>query len=302
MSEVGYYRYKTIAVDLDFGCPNLYTFLGLNNNFPGIGDYLLTKYSNLEQLLVDTSFTNLSYLPGDVQSPFMANITFAEKMKLIRNIKKLPADFILLDLGAGCSFNTLDLFGVVQKGLIITTTEVTSVMNMFNFLKNFLLRTIDRALPVKIKLRQFIRNIYTQTSNKKRMTISDLYDELSHVDSSYKSILNNIFKSYRPRLIFNRGHNPEELYKLELIDKNISENLLIEVDHFGYILEDEKVIKSSQKKLPYLSNYPDTNFSSDITRIADRVTRLWDQELKNSAEILIKKTKSIYSSLVEIQT
>jgi flagellar biosynthesis protein FlhG len=56
---------RVVAVDLDLGGSNLHTCLGLDNNNPGIGDYLRAHYGDLDELLVDTYHPNLKFLAGD---------------------------------------------------------------------------------------------------------------------------------------------------------------------------------------------------------------------------------------------
>ena len=68
--------HRTIAVDMDLGGSNLHSFLGLPNRYPGIGDYLQAKSGSLESLQVATGIDNLTFLPGDGKTPFMANIQY----------------------------------------------------------------------------------------------------------------------------------------------------------------------------------------------------------------------------------
>ena len=75
---------------------NLHTCLGLDNNNPGIGDYLRAHYGNLDELLVDTYHPNLKFLAGDARSPLMANLHTAQKNKLMNHLRKLDADYVCL--------------------------------------------------------------------------------------------------------------------------------------------------------------------------------------------------------------
>ena len=151
---------KVIAADLDFGGSNLHTCFGMHNTHPGIGDYLRARYGKLEDLLVKTNTDNLQFLAGDARSPFMANMHHAQKLRLVQNIRQLNCEFLILDLGSGSTFNTLDFFGMTRLGLLVTTPEHTSIMNMLTFLKLFAFRIIERTLPrnksVETKLREVI--------------------------------------------------------------------------------------------------------------------------------------------------
>ena len=158
------FGYRTVAADLDLGGSNLHSFLGLSNRFPGIGDFLKARSAGLDELLVPTQTSNLRFLPGGGKTPFMANISYAQKIKLISHIQKLHADYILVDLGAGTSYNVLDFFGISPRGIVITTPEKPAVMNMLVFLKNFLLRSIVRKVARNHRIRTMLREM-----NKKPM-------------------------------------------------------------------------------------------------------------------------------------
>ena len=89
LAEMGH---STVVVDLDLGGANLHLALGMPNEFPGIGDVLKVKKVPLNELAVSTSFPNLKFLAGDGRIPFMANITYSQKMQLISQLKGLNAD------------------------------------------------------------------------------------------------------------------------------------------------------------------------------------------------------------------
>jgi len=131
LAELGH---QTITVDLDLDGSNLYSCLGLPNRFPGIGDFLRARAAELDPLLVPTQTPKLYFMPEDGKTPFMANIAYAQKIKLISRIRKLPADYILLDLGAGSSFNILDFYRLSPRGLLMTTPDPPAVMGMLVFL------------------------------------------------------------------------------------------------------------------------------------------------------------------------
>src|ERR1044072_7844362 len=80
--------HRTLAVDLDLGNSNLHTLLGLQNRYPGVGEYLKGSIKCApEDLIVETEIPNLEFIPGDARVPFMANISYPQKMKLIRYLK-----------------------------------------------------------------------------------------------------------------------------------------------------------------------------------------------------------------------
>ena len=179
LAEAGH---PTIAVDLDLGGSNLHSFLGLPNRFPGIGDFLKARSAELQELLVDTATHNLRFIPGDGLSPFMANIPHAQKMRLISRVEKLPAEYILLDLGAGTSFNTLDFFLISRHGVVVTKPELPAIMNTLGFLKHLVLRLIDRTFAQDRRIRDLLRALSKQPMAGQRNMVENLVSEIKTTD------------------------------------------------------------------------------------------------------------------------
>src|SRR5688572_2959593 len=71
---------RTIVVDADLGNSNLHSFLGIENRYPGVGEFLRgTIKCAPNELVQKTRVPLLGFVPGDGRVPFMANITYAQK-------------------------------------------------------------------------------------------------------------------------------------------------------------------------------------------------------------------------------
>ena len=289
--------HRTIAVDMDLGGSNLHSFLGLPNRHPGIGDYLQAKSGTLDSLLVPTDFDNLTFLPGDGKTPFMANIPFAQKMKLIAHIKKLPATYILLDLGAGSTFNTLDFFAISKKGIVITTPEPPAIMNMLVFLKNFLLRNISRSLSQDHALRNFLRELYKRPMEGQMSSIRSLRDEIAAEDPEAAKTITEVYENCSPRVIFNLGEHPDELKVTGQISKSLETVLSLAVEYFGFIFYDPAVRQSIREQKALLPNWPECEAAENIYRIARRIDKYWDIPVPNSAALLEDTVREFYTGM-----
>ena len=281
---------------MDLGGSNLHSFLGLPNRYPGIGDYLQAKSGTLESLLVSTGVDNLSFLPGDGKTPFMANIPFAQKMKLIAHIKKLPADYILLDLGAGSTFNTLDFFSISKKGIVITTPEPPAIMNMLVFLKNFLLRSVSRSLSKDNTLRNFLRELHKRPMEGQMSSIKSLREEIATEDPEAAKTITEVYKSCSPRVIFNLGEHPDELKVTGQISKSLETVLSLTVEYFGFIFYDPAVRQSVREQKALLPNWPECEAAENIHRIARRIDKHWEATVQNSAALLEETVREFYTA------
>lgn len=291
---------STVVVDLDLGSSNLHTYLGLNNDYPGIGDFLKARKQDIENLVYDTEINNLKFLPGDGKSPFMANIPYAQKIRLVREIQKIPARYILLDLGAGSSFNTLDFFGVARHGIIVTTFEYAAIMNVLVFLRNFIFRLIRGAVRHNRNALTFMEEeVFKRPMTEDTLTIPDVLGKISATDVESGIKAQKICEYYRPRFVFNMGDHPEELNVVNHLDQTIKQKLSLNVDYIGFIFNEGIIRESVKKKLPLVPHYRDSFAADEINGIARRIINYWDGPVDNSLERLIAVVRKNYEQRYE---
>jgi len=288
LAELGH---RVIAVDLDLGGANLHSFLGLSNRHPGIGDFLKTRTAELDELLVPCQTPNLHFLPGDGKTPFMANIAYAQKIKLISRIRKLPADYILLDLGSGSTYNTLDFFRLSPSGFLVTTPEHPAVMGMMVFLKNFLLRSIERDMARNYAVRNMLREFYKLSMDEQMASIKDVHQKIIDEDPQAAETVSQIYHRSRPRIIFNMAENPDDAKMAFQISRTLGEVLSIEADYFGFVYRDNFVVTAIRSSNPFLPNYRNSLAAENIVRIAQRIVKFWHQPVKDSAALLFNQVQ-----------
>jgi len=288
--------HETVVVDLDLGGANLHSFLGLSNRHPGIGDFLKARSAELVDLVVQTDTPHLQFLPGDGRTPFMANIPYAQKIRLITHLVKLPAQYILLDLGAGASFNTLDFFRLSSHGILITSPEYPSVMNMLGFLKNLIYRVIEGSFTRNQYIRDLMRSIYKLPMGEQKASIESLRSAIVRIDAEAGDVITSICNKYRPRIVFNMGEHPDELKIAEQISKSLRDLLAIEVDYFGFVFSDRTVRESVKKGTAHFSGYGESAAAKAIARIAERVVKYLERPVADSAQLLLRQTEKAYAA------
>ncbi len=294
LAELGH---ATVVADLDLGGSNLYTCLRMPNKYPGIGDYLKAGDIAFGDLPVQTRFPNLKFLPGDGKTPFMANISYDQRLLLLKEIKSVSARYVILDLGAGTLFNTLNFFGLAYKGMIITTFETPSVMNFIMFLKNFIFRVISNVARHNPDILNLLIAAFQKPINSEALTVSHLVHRIAEIDPKLARQIQKTCGRYRPRIIFNMGDHPDELNMVEKLDHTLRQGLSVEADHFGFIFHDDAVRQSAKKREVLLSSYPQSIATQNIVRIAKRVTEIWDRPIENSRVRLMADTQKQYENL-----
>jgi len=293
-------RHHTLVVDLDLGGSNLHSFLGLSNRHPGIGDYLKKRVSTLEDLIVPTGIANLEFIAGQGRTPFLANAPYAQKMRLIRSLQRLQARYIFLDLGAGTSFNTLDFFRMVPRGLMITTPDNPSIMGMLGFLKHCCLRILVRSAGMNPPVRECLESLFSRPVGENApLTATSILKAVQEVDPEAVKAMARSLETLRPRIIMNMGLHPDELRLASGIDRGLKNILSLEVDHFGFVPEDPRVRESVREGKRYLPENRERTAAVAVEKIAERILRYWDRTIPESARRIHAHALTLFSSPAE---
>jgi len=281
-------EHRTIAIDLDLGNSNLHSLLGLENRYAGIGEYLKgTVACSPEELVIETQVPGLGFIPGDGRMPFMANITYPQKRKLIRLLQALPARYILLDLSAGTSFNTLDLFQTGASGIVVTTPEHPALMSTLVFVKNLVLRAIDESLRKIPALKLKLSEMHKQSVKDPIFTVQRFRNELAQIEPDAAEVIDAICRRIRPRFVYNMVESINDTEIFSNIDQTFADVLSIECDHIGLIPYDSELRQFLRRRPGIFQLEQASSITAQtIDRLAHRVVQLWNQSLEGSAELL----------------
>lgn len=142
---------RVLLVDADLGGANVHTVLGVPPPLVTLSDVVAHRAS-LDDVTVGTPWENLRFVSGALDDVGAANPQHAAKMRLLRQLGQQRYDVVVLDLGAGTAFNTLDFFLIAHTGILVVLPEPTSVENAYRFLKATFLRrmaVIEKAYGIK---------------------------------------------------------------------------------------------------------------------------------------------------------
>lgn len=268
LAELG----KTVVlVDLDLGGSNLHTCLGVKNRHPGLGSLVWKKERELSGLLVETGMERLWLIPGDGLLPGTANMDWFTKKRLLKELAVLPADLVLLDLGAGSSYNVVDFFLAAPEGLLVVIPEITSILNAYSFLKTSAYRLLFRSFPEGSEARRLVQDYAREKNEGAGQSFLEFARELAErFPERGKPTLARL-ASLGIKVVMNRARAPEEAelgYRLRGI---ASKNLGIEMDFLAFLLEDEEVGRSVALRKPLLAANPRGIFSQGISALAGRL-------------------------------
>lgn len=262
---------NVVLADLDFGGANLHTLLGLKNNRAGLGNFIYRQTEDFSSLLQETQIPGLRFIAGDCMYPGTANMDNSSKRRIIKALNAQEADYVILDLGAGTTYNTLDFFLLTYNSLLVTTPELTSILNAYSFLKAAVFRFFMRLFKAKSPEREFINGYLKSAETGSDADFVELVKKIcKNFPETGKSAKTELLK-YRPQVIFNQGQNSADLEMAKRLRSLIQKKLGINMDFVGFLPKDEQVSFSIALRKPLALANPGSGFVRGIETSAERI-------------------------------
>ena len=263
---------RVVAVDLDLGASNLHAIFGLQFSRETLDDFVQNRVKNLSDIVVKTETENVALIcGGDV--PGIANLHYQKKQKLIRHLTSLDCDIVILDLAPGASFNVSDFSIIAQKILLITTSEVPSLMNLYSFIKAAVFRQLNFLFKHSggSDLMDLLERAKDHDTYPHLKTMEGLLRETQDIDRDIADSAKKILSDLKPFLILNRVRSKNDTKAGEVMRKMLKEFLSIDSPVIMTIREDPAVTDAAARMKPIMVEAPGSLFARDIEEIATRI-------------------------------
>ncbi len=272
-----------ILVDGDFGGANLHTCMGILEPEYTFFDFYSMQKDNLSQIVLDTPIENLRLISGACGTLGLANPKYFQKQRLIRELKRLSADAVFLDLGAGSAYNTIDFFLLADEKILVVTPEPTSIYEAFGFLKVCLMRQLNRVLKSFPEARAFVSSDEINKPGKAQLTIADLLQQVKKINENAFNVFKKVLDNFSPKLILNMVKDDDDLKEGRAIQAAAMELLSVHIEYLGYISYDHEVKAAVKNVKPFLLNNPKSQASKDLSALI-RVNLLGKKGVKEILE------------------
>lgn len=280
--------YQTLLIDLDLGAANLHTTIGAPNPEKSLSDFVNKKVAALDETIVSTPTPNLYLISGAMNNLDIANLAHEQKTKILREVAKLPYDYILLDLGAGTSFNTIDFFMVSNSGIFITTPEPTATENIYRLIRSVYFRKIRQFLNVH-HFRTLAKEAAEQNS-KATVTNPDLLlDMIKKLDPEKGEMLEQQFNALEFGLFMNQHRKQDNPNIGRFICQIIEKHLALKIRFLGNITYDDNVHLAVCNKRPFLELSPYSRTAIDLRECFKKLLIMKDQSsgIRYAADLVL---------------
>jgi len=263
---------RTVLVDVDLGGANLHTLLGIKSPLKTLNDFITKKSEALEDICIDTEAQNLRLISGASDVLSLANPHFSQKVKLIKHCSRLDADYVMLDLGAGTSFNVLDFFLAANKKIIVLTPEPTSIQNAYIFIRNAVYRKLSRLSSKTQSLQALIKTAMDPKNVLKIRTVKELLQFIE--ESGGKDVMDVVQKeieNIRLTVITNMARDNKEKNAGRIVQIVAEKYLTVQSTELFSVSYDRQISAMVSDMAPLINLDQSSHAFADIYEIVSKL-------------------------------
>lgn len=255
---------RVILVDLDVGGSDLHILFGLLSPAATLTDFLTRRVDSLELVARPIpSEPRLRLIPGTGDTLATANMPYATKKRLLRHLRNLDADILMVDIGAGTSYHALDFFLMADYPIAVATPDPTSVLDLYRFIKLAAIRRVLSRVLVNDPLTEAL-------SDRDFNSIEEVLEAAGTTGDTGRAIVQDALASFHPSLLLNRTSTRSKVNTLQLrklLRHYVGGDLML----LGEIPDDPAVERSVRSYLPVVESDP---ASPSAHAMADAALRL----------------------------
>lgn len=279
MAQLGH---RTVLADLDLGAANQHLLLGIDRPLPGIEALLSRTVDDARTGLTPTRIPGLSLLAGTGAVVGAANITHGQKGKIIRKLRALDADVVIIDCGAGVGYNTLDFFELGAQRLVVTTPQVTAIHDAYSFLKGAVVRTLQHHAQ-NDRERKLLQDVEGSAEGEK---VIDLLARIRNTNPSYAERITKVLENFGAQLVGNQVTSTNQNGIFHAVSKMIRDYLGISVPIVGWLKDSKEIADSVNERSPLI-------LSRDVE---------YGKALRTMAETLLVEEVPLEEELLELDS
>ncbi|MDH4028127.1 MAG: P-loop NTPase [Nitrospirota bacterium] len=264
---------KVILVDADLGGSNLNLLTGITHPPYTLVDFMQNRVDSIEEITLDTPIDNLKVICGADDILGIANPKDTQKTRLLNNLKKLDADFILLDLGAGTSYTTLDFFLFAPNRIIVMSPQNTAIQNAYGFVKTCLLRKLSREFSDDPECMRLINRCSDSGEEEKIGTIVKLREAFEKLGPEQIADLSACIDEFNFGLVVNMAKEQKDINLGRSFIKVANDYMTLKPENLGYITHDKRLERSINRMGDFLKNSTEVITEMGFYDLSNRIIK-----------------------------
>jgi flagellar biosynthesis protein FlhG len=257
---------RVVLVDADLGGANLHTCLGLPASGRTLADFIQRRAASIEDVLVDVGPPGLSLISGASDLLSAANLKHAQKVRVMNHVRSLDVDVVLIDLGAGTTFNILDFFLMSDVAILAVVPEPTSIENGYRFIKSALYRRLHAVAP-DAAVRARVDCALDPRNEEGIRTPLDLLARVEADDPEAAVRLRREVGSFRPRFVVNDVRDVSDVGIGHQLVAACARHLGLRASYAGFVHHDDAVWQSVRRRRLFMADAPTSRAAEEIRQL-----------------------------------
>ncbi len=251
----------TIA-DLDIGGADIHILFGLMNPPVTLTDFLNRRVERLEDIVQALPVhSNLMLIPGTGDTLATANMPYAKKKRLIRHLKNLQTDVVIVDIGAGTSYHALDFFLMADHHVTVATPDPTSVLDLYRFIKLAAIRRVLASFLARGTMADAL-------SDRDFNSVKEVLEMACQTDETSRVVAETALRTFHPALILNRLSGRAQV-NVAALKKLLTEYIGGHLTLLGEVPDDPAMERAVRGYQPVTDREPAAPAAVALSAIAD---------------------------------
>jgi flagellar biosynthesis protein FlhG len=264
---------KVILIDGDLGGANLHTLMGVRYPHVTLEHFLLKKVPRLEDTVIQTEVEGIGLICGADDILGSANPTYSQKIRLLNQIEELPAQYVLLDLGAGSSFNLLDFFNYSPGKIVVFTSQATSLQNAYGFIKSALYRKLSKDFSKDDEVLNLLYQTAGSNSDMPMYSIPDMLKKFKEDAPQKYDLFCRALWDFHLFLIVNMVKSSADLKSPEIIQAVSNDFLSIHPQILGQLVHDPAIEAAVNQMIPFPMGQKRSKAAQGLQQIVLRIIK-----------------------------
>jgi flagellar biosynthesis protein FlhG len=243
-------------IDADLEGANLHLCLGVRRPAHNLQDYLTGRAQTLSDVAVPTIVSGSWLVSGASDILQLANPHFSQKQRIISNLRKLDADYLLVDLGAGTDNNVVDFHAAFPNAIVVTDCLPASIETAYGFLKNGVARGFARLFPGRPEIREYVHRFADARSKSGFATVTEFLASFHRQFAPEARQMREWLATRKIFLTLNMIKTQDEvtigMRFIEMVKKYLS----VKLYYMGYVVYTPDIRKSLKHMKPAVLDNP----------------------------------------------
>lgn len=254
---------RVVLVDAAFGAPNLHLFAGVPRPSRSLSETFAPGGPTLAELAVSTHVPGVRIVAGVYDPPATAEPTAEQVASIIQQLRTLPADWVVVDLGPGMSSPTLDLFLAADVGVIVAVPDPTSIELMHRFVKAAFGKHLEHRGLAHLVAGKSPREFEQGAPSALEVYLGAVEARAPELDAMHAAIL-----EFAPHLVINSARSKSDMELGRAVASVARRRLGVGLRYLGHLEYDEAVWASTRRRRPLLIEHPETRIAKCFERVA----------------------------------